>query len=193
MDLSAARMCNAGFSANTLASVAADFKAGAVASGQLFNKIADRTIASLGTNWQTDVSNAKTLLAQDPSVHPPTAYNNDPDAAFNLSVVVLIEGVLTVVDIMNFVNGAVDCVNNQGLITTNCQISAATDAVTIINGLQDASSVLTSLGLASSVVDSVNTVLTDLKAVDGNSANAIACADIVTYLTNQGMTGASCI
>lgn len=193
IDLAAARLCSAGFSPITLMDVAADFKASSILSTQLFNTISDRTITSLSSSWPTDVSIAKALLAQDPSVHPPIAYNNDPDAAFNLSIVVLVEGVLTVVDILNFANGVVDCAASQGSSAfTNCQVSA-TDATSIINGLQDASSVLTSLGLASGVTDSINTVLNDLRAVDNVPGDAIICADIVLYLNNQGMSGASCI
>ncbi|GEM_PF-2644567 len=192
IDLAAARVCRAGFSPITLMDVAADFKASSILSTQLFNAISDRTITSLDSEWQTHVSNAKSLLAQDSTVHPPVAYNNDPDAAFNLSIVVLVEGVLTVVDILNFVNGVVDCAANQGAISTNCQIST-TNATNIVNGLQDSYSVLTSLGLASGVTDSINTVLNGLREVDNVPGDAIICADIVLYLDSQGMNGASCI
>jgi len=167
--------------------VAADFGSGVIPETLLFNKIASTTVKSLDSAWPTEIATAKGLLAQSPITNPPTPYNNDPDAGFNLSIVTMIESVFTVVDILNYVNGVVDCTANQGSSSfLNCQITTS-DANQIINGLQDASSVLTNLGLSSDVTDSINTILNDLKIEDGNPNNTTTCTDIVQYLSDQGI------
>lgn len=190
IDLSAAYVCKAGFRPTALLDVAADFKASQITDTQLFNKIADKTIVSLDSTWDDDIGEAKELLAQDPNTNPPVAYNNNPDAGFNLSIVVFLEGVMTVVDILNFVDGIVDCPT-----VTDCQISDAT-ANAIVTSIQNASSVLSSLGISSNVGDSVNEILTDIRAInlDGD-ANTTNCAELIQYLDGQNfdVSGVSCV
>ncbi len=186
INLAAAHVCQAGFKTTALVSVAADFGSGVVLPTQLFNEIASTTVKSLDSDWPTEIGTAKDLLAQSPITNPPTPYNNDPDAGFNLSIVTMIEATFTVVDILNYVNGVVDCNVNQGSSSfNNCEISSA-DVNRMFNGLQDSSSLLESLGLSSDITRSIDTILDGLKAADGDS-NTTTCTDIVNYLDQQNI------
>ncbi len=186
INLAAAHVCQAGFKTTALVSVAANFGSGVVPETQLFNEIASTTVGSLDSAWPAEIGTAKDLLAQSPITNPPTPYNNDPDAGFNLSIVTMIEATFTVVDILNYVNGAIDCTANQGSSSfTNCTIRLE-DVNRIFNGLQDSSSVLTSLGLSSDITRSIDTILNDLRAADGDS-NTTTCTDIVQYLYQQSV------
>lgn len=192
INLAGAYLCLAGFSYLSFIDVAANFGAGTVASTQLFNKIADLAIRTLHADWQTNIGYAKDLLDTDPSVTPPSGYAGNADAGFNLAITVMVEGVLTIVDILNFINGVVDCSASQGSPSIpDCQITS-TESATIINDLENAPEILSSLG-ASEVADAMNRVVNDLKAVDSNSADTTVCQDLVDYLDSQGMSGASCV
>ncbi len=186
LDLAAAYTCKAGFDITTLIDVAASLASNTITSATVFEQIANKSVTTLSTTWPQDLDAAVALLAVDPAVHPPTAFQNNPDAKFNLAIVDAIRAVLTVADILNYVSGVVDCAVAQGSSAfTNCQITAA-NVLSVVNGLQDASAVLTSLGVSSNVTSAINTVVTDLNNVDGNPNNAVTCADLKTYLQNQG-------
>jgi hypothetical protein len=196
LDLSAAYLCAAGFDVSAFIDVAASFGAGTVMDTDLFEAIADQTVTSTSATWPADLSEAETLLADDLTSAPPTAFNgNDPDAAFNLAIVQAVKAVLTVTDILNYVNGAVDCAATQGSNAfTNCQITAQ-NVTDIIDALEDASSLLNNLGVSSEIEDAVGEMVTDLNNIDLNPNNAVTCADLQTYLSNQGfdLTGVSCV
>ncbi len=195
LDLSAAHLCAAGFDAQAFIAVAAAFGTSTVPSTTLFEEIADQAVDSINASWPTELLAAETLLAANLAAAPPTAYNGDPDAAFNLAVVEAVKAVLTVSDILNYVNGVVDCVATQGSTAfTNCEISAA-NVASIVDALEDANGVLLNLGVTSEIRDAINTVLTDLNAVSGTATDPVTCADLQTYLTNQGfnLTGVTCV
>ncbi|HET6466144.1 MAG TPA: hypothetical protein VLY20_03025 [Nitrospiria bacterium] len=188
INLAAAYTCRAGFNVTALIHVAADFGAGTITNDQLFQTIADKAVETISSTWPADLSTAKGLLAQDPNAHPPLAFKNNPDAGFKLSIVSLVQAVLTVVDILNYADGVADCVQQQGSNAfANCQISPQ-DATDIINALQDSAQTLTDLGVASDVTDSVNTVLTDMNSA--TPSDPISCPDILQYLQNQGIVSA---
>ncbi len=193
LDLSAAYLCAAGFDVREFIEVAALFGSDTVTNTQVFEQIADAAVTSMSASWPTEIAAAETLLASDLAANPPTSYNADADAAFNLAIVETVKAVLTVSDILNYVDGVVDCAAAQGAIT-GCDITAA-NVTDIVNALNDASDLLGGLGASSEVQDSINTVLTDLNAVDGNASNSVTCADLQTYLSGQGfnMTGVNCV
>ena len=195
LDLSAAHLCAAGFDAQAFIAVAAAFGTSTVSSTTVFEEIADQAVDSINTSWPTELAAAETLLAANLAAVPPTAYNGDPDAAFNLAIVEAVKAVLTVSDILNYVNGAVECAATQGSTAfTDCQISAA-NVASIVDALEDANGVLLNLGVPSEIRDTIDTVLTDLNAVDGNPVDTVTCADLQAYLTNQGfnLTGVTCV
>lgn len=193
LDLSAAYLCAAGFDVRGFIEVAALFGSDSVTSDQVFEQIADSAVTSMSTSWPAEIAAAEALLATDLTSSPPTVYNDDDDAGFILAIVETVKAVLTVSDILNYVDGVVDCVATQGAIT-GCDITTA-NVTDIVNALNDASDVLGSLGVSSEVQDSINTVLTDLNAVDGDASNSVTCANLQSYLTTQGfdMTGVSCV
>lgn len=196
LDLSAAYLCAAGFDVTAFIDVAAAFGSSTVPDTKVFETIANQAVSSMSATWPTNLSDAEALLADDLSTAPPTAFNNnDPDAAFNLAIVQAVKAVLTVTDILNYVNGVVDCAGTQGSPNfTDCQITAQ-NVADIVDSLEDASGVLANLGVSSEVQDTVDTVVTDLNNIDGNSNNAVTCADLQTYLSNQGfdLTGVTCV
>jgi hypothetical protein len=185
INLAAAYTCRAGFNITTLIRIAADFGAGTISKDRLFQTIADKAVATISSSWPTDLATAKGLLAQDPNVHPPLAFKNDRDAGFNLSIVSLVQAVLTVVDILNYVNGVVNCAQQQGSDAfTNCQITAK-DATDIVNAMKDSWQTMTDLGVTSDVTDSVKAVLTDMNSA--TPSDPISCPDILGYIKNQGI------
>jgi hypothetical protein len=185
VNLAASYTCRAGFNVPALISIAADFGAGTLSKDRLFQTIADKAVDTISSSWPMDLATAKGLLAQDPNVHPPLAFKNDPDAGFNLSIVSLMQAVLTVVDIVNYVNGVVNCAQQQGSDAfTNCHITAQ-DATDIVNALEDSYQNLTDLGVTSDVTDSVNSVLTDMNSA--TPSDPISCPDILGYIKNQGI------
>lgn len=195
LDLSAAHLCAAGFDAQAFIAVAAAFGTSTVPSTQVFEEIANQAVTAINASWPTELAAAETLLAADLAAAPPTAYNGDPDAAFNLAIVEAVKAVLTISDILNYVNGVVECAATQGSSAfTDCEISAA-NVASIVDALEDANGVLLDLGVTSEIRDAINTVLTDLNAVDGNAADTVTCADLQTYLTSQGfnLTGVTCV
>lgn len=195
LDLSAAHLCAAGFDAQAFIAVAAAFGTSTVPSTTVFEEIADKAVDAINASWPTELAAAETLLAADLAAAPPTAYNGDPDAAFNLAIVEAVKAVLTISDILNYVNGAVECTATQGSSAfTNCQISAA-NVASIVDALEDANGVLLNLGVTSEIRDTINTVLTDLNAVSGTTTDTVTCADLQTYLTSQGfnLTGVTCV
>lgn len=195
LDLSAAYLCAAGFDVTAFIKVAAAFGAGTVANTKVFETIANQAVSSMSATWPANLGDAELLLADDLSATPPTVFNNDPDAAFNLAIVQTVKAVLTVTDILNYLNGMVDCAATQGSPNfTDCQISAQ-NVADIANALKGASGLLNSLGLSSEVTNTVDMVLADLNKVDGNPNNAVTCADLRTYLSTQGfdLTGVTCV
>lgn len=196
LDLSAAHLCAAGFDVTAFIRVAAAFGTSTVPDTEVFETIANQAVTSMSATWPTNLSGAESLLADDLTTAPPTAFNNnDPDAAFNLAIVQAVKAVLTVTDILNYVNGAVDCATTQGSTTfVDCEISAQ-NVADIVDALEDASGILASLGVSSEVQDTVTTILTDLNNVNGNPNDAVTCADLQTYLSNRGfdLTGVTCV
>ena len=195
LDLSAAHLCAAGFDAQAFIAVAAAFGTSTVPSTQVFEEIANQAVTAINASWPTELAAAETLLAANLAAVPPTAYNGDPDAAFNLAVVEAVKAVLTISDILNYVNGVVECAATQGSTAfTDCQISTA-NVASIVDALEDANGVLLNLGVTSEIRDAINTVLTDLNTVDGNAADSVTCADLQAYLTIQGfnLTGVTCV
>ncbi|MFZ5864068.1 MAG: hypothetical protein ACOYXR_14685 [Nitrospirota bacterium] len=193
LDLSAAYLCAAGFDVTEFISVAAMFGSGDVTSNQVFEQIADAALTSMSTTWPAEIASAETLLAADLSASPPLAYNDDDDAAFILALVEMVKAVLTVSDILNYVNGVVDCAATQGAIA-GCDIST-TNVSDIVDALNNASGVLGGLGVSSEVQDSINTILFDINNEDGDAGNAVTCDDLQGYLTRQGfdLTGVNCV
>lgn len=182
MDLAAAHVCRAGFDVTTLVDISADFGGGTLSQSQLFRTVADKAVTTLTDTWPQDINAAEVLLSDDPTASPLVAYRNNPDAGFNLAVIELIESVLIIADILNYVNGALDCAASTGSSGfSNCQITAQ-DALDIVNALQGSSAVLTSLGIASDVTDTVNTVISDM---DADASGVISCPEIVQYLEAQ--------
>lgn len=196
LDLSAAYLCAAGFDVTAFIDVAAAFGSGTVLDTAVFEAIVDQTVTSMSATWPADLGQAETLLADDLTSAPPTAFNNnDPDAAFNLAIVQAVKAVLTVGDILNYVNGAVDCAATQGSSTfTDCEITAQ-NVADIVDALEDASGLLNNLGVPSEVADTVGEVVTDLNNVDLDPNDVVTCADLQTYLSNQGfdLTGVTCV
>ena len=194
LDLSAAHLCAAGFDAQAFIAVAAAFGTSTVSSTTVFEEIADQAVDAINASWPTELAAAETLLAANLSLTPPTAYNGDPDAAFNLAVVEAVKAVLTISDILNYVNGVVECAATQGSSAfTDCRITVA-NVASIVDALEDANGVLLNLGVTSEIRDTINRVLTDLNAVSGTATDTVTCADLQTYLTSQGfnLTGVTC-
>jgi hypothetical protein len=188
-------LCAAGFDAQAFIAVAAAFGTSTVPSTAVFEEIADKAVASINASWPTELAAAETLLAANLAAAPPTAYNGDPDAAFNLAVVEAVKAVLTISDILNYLNGVVDCAATQGSSGfANCQITIA-NVASIVDALEDANGVLLNLGVTSEIGDAINTVLTDLNAVSGTATDSVTCADLQTYLTSQGfnLSGVTCV
>ena len=195
LDLSAAHLCAAGFDAQAFIAVAAAFGTSTVPSTQVFEKIANQAVTAINASWPTELAAAEALLAANLAAAPPTAYNGDPDAAFNLAIVAAVKAIMTISDILNYVNGVVDCAATQGSSAfTNCEISVA-NVASIVDALEDANGVLLNLGVPSEIRDTINTVLTDLNAISGTTTDAVTCADLRTYLGNQGFTvsGVTCV
>jgi hypothetical protein len=195
LDLSAAHLCAAGFDIRAFIEVAAQFGIGAVSDTDVFETIANSAVAAINASWPAELGAAETLLADDLTSAPPMAFNNnDADAAFNLAIVQAVKAVMTVSDILNYVNGAVDCAATQGSNAfTNCEITAQ-NVADIVDALEDASGVLSNLNLDSEVKNVLDEVLIDLDNMDGNPNNAVTCADLQGYLSAQGfnMTGVTC-
>ena len=197
ISLAAAHVCLSGFDAIMMFEVAADFGTKDIAPTQLFNKIADKTISSLSTRWDDDLGSAKGLLAASPLTSPPTPFNNDPGAGFNLAIVSLVEAIMTVADVLNFVNGVVDCAATQGSVNLNLANCVFTDTLAqeIIQDLKDASDVLGVVeSLPSELADSVNEVINALDTLDGSadpSNPSVNCDDLKQYLDDQGFNIAS--
>jgi len=195
IDLTAAYLCRAGFDVQAFVEVAAEFGVNDVADTELFRSVATRTVATIASTWPEDLSAAEALLANDPTATPLTAFQGNDDAAFSLAIVQAVKAVLTVSDILNLVNGLVDCAASQGAAAfANCQITAQNMAE-IMDALETSSDLLDAVGVSSEVRDTIATMVADINAVDGDSTNAVTCADMTSYLANQGfdMSGVSCV
>lgn len=186
LDLSAAHLCAAGFEVSSFLDVAAAFGAGTVTGTTVFEAIADQAVATINASWPTDIGAAEGLLAT--TLSPPTAYNNDPDAAFNLAIVEVVRAAMTVADLLNYVNGIADCSADPGGV---CEITDA-DAQAIATALANADTVLSDLGVTSEVRDAINAALTELENTnaDGNPS-VVSCADLEQFLVDQGFNGAN--
>ena len=190
IDLAAAYMCRAGFDVTAFISIAASSASGTVTEGELFETIADQAVTSISASWPEDIDAAEALLEGDPTTSPPEiAFRNDLDAGFNLAIVKLVEAVLLIVDILNYVDGVVDCALDQGSVDFgSCEITAD-NVIDLVNALQESSDTLANLNLPSDASDSIDTVLEDLNAVDGDSTNPIVCSDVEMYLEDQQFEG----
>ncbi len=159
-DLSAALMCDAGFNVAGFIKIAADFQANSVTNGTLFKTISDQAVNLVGSNWQTDTTQAESLL---------TPYQSDPDVAFSLSVISTIKATLTILDLINYANGVVSC-------SPSCTITQQ-NADDIISALNSAYNSLTNAGLVNSdVAKTVNQIRTDI---------GVTAQDVANYLNQQ--------
>jgi len=196
VDLSGALLCSAGIDMIGFLEVIADFGSGTIGGDQIFFAVASRSVGQLSSTWPEDFDNAKSLLAVDSSQHPPAAFQNDPEAAFRLAIIELLQSVLIVVDILNVINGSVECASMPigSPQFLDCQISLS-DSDDAILALEDASSLTGDLGIIPDVANLVDGVLTDIDAVDAAVGDPIVCDDLVSYLTVQGFNTAevSCI
>lgn len=185
LDLSAAHLCAAGFDVSSFLDVAAAFGAGTVTGATVFEAIADQAVGTVNVSWPTNIGAAEGLLAT--TLSPPTAYNNDPDAAFNLAIVEVVRAAMTVADLLNYVNGIADCSAGPGV----CEITDA-DAQAIATALANADTVLSDLGVPSEVRNAINAALTELENTnaDGNPS-VVSCADLEQFLVGQGFNGAN--
>jgi hypothetical protein len=168
--LSAALMCRAGFNVAGFIKIAADFQANSIANGALFKAISDQAVNLVASSWQADTNQAEGLLIP---------YQSDADVAFSLSVISTIKATLTVLDLINYANGVVNC-------SPSCTITQQ-DADDIISALNSAYSSLSSAGLVNSAeADAINQILTDLNNISGTSTDTVTSQDIVDYLDQQG-------
>ncbi len=186
LDLSAAHLCAAGFNVNSFIDVAAAFGAGTVLDTALFETIVDEAVTAINVSWPTEIGEAEGLLAA--TLSPLAAFNNDPDAAFNLAIVEAVKAVLTISDLLNYANGVADCSANPGNL---CPVTDA-EAQAVFTALNNADTVLAGLGVTSVVQDAIDTVLTGLQNAnaDGNPA-VVSCADLQQYLVSQAFNGAN--
>ncbi len=157
LDLSAAYLCQAGFSVQGFLNVAAEFskdKQGTEAT--VFKKITEQTAIIPDTAlWKASVCHSKDLLgdivpdgdAKWPCTSAsegtgPTKRiiftNNDKDAGYILTIVNLADATLTVVDVFNTINGAIDCTQASLTAQTDtCQFTVD-DLLSIGNSLLSA-------------------------------------------------------
>lgn len=178
INLAAAYMCRTGFSVTEFIAIAADMatSGSGVTSQNVFKNVASNAVTVLNADWPADTDTAINLL---------TPYQTDTDVAFNLAIYEMIRAVMTVADILNLVNGVVDCAANQGSSDfTNCGMTAQ-NVTDIVNALQDSSNLLTSVGLTPDVTNTVNTIFTDMNSA--STGDPISCADLQQYLINQGV------
>ncbi len=199
INLSAAYLCKAGFSVTGLLKVAADFNSsssGAATSDDLFQRITAQVSALIPDTavWKASVCEAKKLLGGDPNQTTSwpcqstqvggtvAVYNNDPDAAFTLSIVNLVDAVLTVADVLDTLNGIAECVQSEA---TTCTLTGE-QVLAIGNSLLASSdAIVAAVGLDSSVTDAIDNVVNTVDA-DGNGQ--ISDPELASYLLNQGIT-----
>lgn len=183
MSLSAAYMCQAGFDVVSLVAISADFTSGTVSGNNLFQTILEKAVSSIKSTWPEDLDMSEGLLTDNPKASPPVAYQSNDDVAFNLAIVNMVKAILTVADILNYVNGIANCVAQAGSASfTNCQITLQ-NVQDIVSSLEDSNALLTTLGVSSGVADSVSTVLTDMN--EASPSDDIACSDIQQYIEAQ--------
>ena len=170
MGLSAALVCRAGFEVNALVGVAGELAAGGagVSNANVFKAVLDSAVTELNPVWQTDLNAAEALLAP---------YSADPDVAFNLGVIYMIETALIVANALDYLNGASQC--------PSCVIAPG-DASAIFTALTAAVNNLNTAGLVTDTVTvTVQVILSDLDAV--TSGSGVSCDDVNTYLIAQGI------
>jgi len=165
LDLSAAYLCQAGFSVQGLLKVVSDFTTSTdkpAAKNSLFKTVTDQAATLIPDTalWQANVCRSKELLGTlqediDNTTWPCASktekdasgkekaivFNNDLDAGYILTIVNLADATLTVVDALNTVAGVIGCVSS-GTATSTCQFTKD-DLVSIANSLLAAQQAIT--------------------------------------------------
>jgi hypothetical protein len=176
-DLSAALMCDAGFNVAGFIKIAADFQANSVTNGTLFKTISDQAVNLVGVNWQTDTAQAEGLL---------TPYQSDPDVAFSLSIISTIKATLTILDLIHYANGVVNC-------SPSCTITQQ-NADDVMNALNSAYNSLLNAGLVNNAeARAINQIITNLNNVSNDPIYPVTAQDMKDYLISQGFPNASAI
>jgi hypothetical protein len=152
LDLSAAYLCQAGFSVQGFLKVAAESsKDQQGAESTVFKKITDTLIPDKAT-WKEGVCQSKALLGKvQPDGNPAWPcysamdsaknvifFNENKDAGYILTIVNLADATLTVVDVFNTINSAIDCAKAEATTQTDTCHFTVDDLLSIGNSLLSA-------------------------------------------------------
>ena len=150
LDLSAAYLCQAGFSVQGLLKVVSDFsKDKEGTKNTLFKNITDQVSTLIPDTdlWRANVCNSKALLGEvnqktwpcaskGTSMNTVSYFQNDPDAGYILSIVNLADATLTVADALNVVSGIADCASSGAATSTKVTTCLTTnDILSIVSSL----------------------------------------------------------
>lgn len=200
LDLSAAYLCQAGFSVQGFLKVVANSNGGEIGTSTLLADITEQ-VSTLIPNteiWQANVCKSKALLGEvDKTTWPcrslskvgtstPSFFKDDKDAGYILSIVNLADTVLTITDVLNVVQGIAECVQQEGVQTGQITCNITTDDLfAVVNSLlfaKDAAVAATGQGGGelSGTIDSL------VSAADLDDNKELSNAEVLNYLVTQG-------
>ncbi len=199
LDLSAARLCAAGFSVRGFLDIAATFNTNNANTDPLFKKLIDQntTVIPNADIWKTNVCESKGLLGKvtsatwpcssviPPSGTTPFFFNNDKDAGYLLSIVNIVDATLTVSNILSTFNSIQQCILTNTPDKKNC--FTPTDLSTVVESLVSAQQSITASTGTTGVSQTINNILTSANT-DGGS---LSSAEVLNYLVIQKLINPS--
>ena len=189
ISLAAAYTCRAGFNVTELIRISADF----VFSGKsstafnLFSTLASEAVVLVSDTWDQDTQFAVDLLTDsnlpDTASCSPPPFGNDPDAAFNEGIVLIIRAVMAVASLQNFATGIIF----GGDVTPEV-------AALVGDALRDSSRAISCadslVGGGAIVETTIGEVIQDLhqaaNGFDGNLNNTLTVDELISVLDDQG-------
>jgi hypothetical protein len=202
LDLSAAYLCQAGFSVQGLLKVVTDFsKDKEGTKNTLFKNITDQvsTLIPDTALWRANVCNSKALLgdvnqttwpcaSKGKSLNTVTYFKNDPDAGYILSIVNLADATLTVADAFSIASNITNCAGSTtATSTTHSACLTTNDILSIVSSLIAAQqSVAAATGTGGELAQTTDNLLFNANGGKEVTANdPLEDEEVLNYLLTQ--------
>ena len=189
LDLSAAYLCQSGFSVQGLLDVVGDFSQNKEGTkDNLFLKITKQvsTLIPDATVWKGNVCKSKFLLGEVTQATWPCASTGDltkngKDAGYILTIVNLADATLTIADALNTVAGIAVCTTNS-TAASGCTLTTG-DLLSVANSLLSAQrSVAVATGIGSDLSGTIENLVSNINNTSGNDGTAtLTNSEVLNY------------